>query len=62
MLWPLIAGVTGISAGCLIAVVVLVIRASARLAVRSWHVTEEARDDAERAMYGMVRHDMAGRP
>ena len=62
MLWPFIDGVTGISAGCLIAVVILVIRASARLAMTRCHATEAAIDDAEQAMYGMARHDMAGRP
>ena len=61
-MWSLIDGAIGISAGCLVFLVIMLIRVSARLAVRSWHVTEEALDDAERAMYGMVRHDMAGRP
>ncbi len=61
-MWSLIDGAIGISAGCLIALVILVIRASARLAMTRCHATEEALDDAERAMYGMARHDMAGRP
>ena len=60
-MWGLIDGVIGISAGCFIALVIMVIRVSARLAVLRCHVTEAALDDAERAMYGMVRHDMAGR-
>lgn len=62
MLWSLIDGAIGISAGCLIFLVIALIRVSARIAVLRLYVTEEARDDAERAMYGMVRHDMAGRP
>jgi formate-dependent nitrite reductase membrane component NrfD len=55
-MWPLITGVTGIFAGCAAYLVIMVIRASARLAVKRLHVTEAALDDAELAMYGALRH------